>query len=269
MKIAFCLYGLIGSSEKYGLGKKPNDHIKLYNSFKNNVLLKNSEFEIDVFIHSWSSEFKNDILDMYKPKKFLFQKQKKLFSWKIFFRYLRANYRNINFYLGLFKLSKFKLSPFFIRIHSVLSRWKSTRTSLSLMREYEKENNFNYDIVVSSRIDLFFIRPFILKNKFINKVFFPVFNEYHTHDKIKKIFSSKDIGITNEKISDLIIGGNRNSILKLESNFKNVKNGSVDFSPHFCSFHNFKKEINEKKYELPLIPGRDICVGRDVNFILK
>ena len=77
MKIAFCLYGLAGgTNDKHG-GLKV-DYKIAYEYYVKHFF---KEHDIDVFMHTWSVEFEDDIRQIYKPKKALFQKQKKL-KWK-------------------------------------------------------------------------------------------------------------------------------------------------------------------------------------------
>lgn len=73
MKIAFCLYGIVGKNTK---SYEKGYYIPLkyaYNTYKKNLLDGN---DVDVFIHSWSGDKKNEILNLYKPKSYLFEKIK-------------------------------------------------------------------------------------------------------------------------------------------------------------------------------------------------
>ena len=70
MKIALCLHGLIGSKH---LGKSWSKHggeeeviEKCASSFSKHFL---SKMDVDVFFHTWSTDFEDMLVDIYKPKK--------------------------------------------------------------------------------------------------------------------------------------------------------------------------------------------------------
>ena len=107
-------------------------------------------YNVDYFIHTWwdeeyiENEFLytnikregkydkdtiNKINKYYKPKSFLFEKQ------KLFETSNEVNYR------GLYPLS-------------VYSMFYSIKCSNELKRKYEKENNFTYDLVIRTRFDI-------------------------------------------------------------------------------------------------------------------
>ena len=62
MKVALCLMGIVGAvEEKYGLGQSIDYRIG-HHFIKKHILDKN---DVDVFIHSWSTEFKDELVDIY------------------------------------------------------------------------------------------------------------------------------------------------------------------------------------------------------------
>ena len=141
MKGAICLYGLVGGKEgKDGTGGDiPFE--KCFEYYKKHIIDKNN---VDIFIHSWSQHLEDDIIDLYKPKSYKFQKQKMFekemlipgrFSGKKVLPDDRKKYR-----------------------FRSLSRWYSVKESLKLKMLYERINNFKYDYVMITRFDtLFFI----------------------------------------------------------------------------------------------------------------
>lgn len=131
MKVALCLFGLVGSKEGKD-GKGGNiDYMVAYEHYKKHVLDKN---DVDVFIHSWSIGFEKELEETYKPQKSIFQKQKR-FAW--------LNIRNND------------------QKHRAYSRWYSSKKTIELKREYEIENGFVYDWVMVSRLDLVFFTDVI------------------------------------------------------------------------------------------------------------
>ena len=74
-RIAVCFYGILGSKiGKGGIGETipPEEG---YHYYKKHIFDKNNN--IDVFIHSWSHEFKDEIVKVYKPKLSKIEPQKK------------------------------------------------------------------------------------------------------------------------------------------------------------------------------------------------
>ena len=130
MRVAFCLVGIVGSSN-FGMGLgKPID-FRLGHHFHKKHIFDNND--VDVFIHSWSTEFEKELVDLYKPKKHLFEEQ--------------IDFGQDN-----------------IRDQCILSRWYSTAMSVRLKSLYEEENNFKYDWVILYRFDHVFLTDLNFSN---------------------------------------------------------------------------------------------------------
>jgi len=131
MKIALCLHGLTGGSKgKDGQGA-PLDLETPFDSFQNHLLNKN---DIDVFIHSWSTDQEKDLNQLYNPKLSTFESQ-------------------INF------------DPEH-RKHIIKSRWYSAKKSIELKSTYETQHSIKYDIVMLCRLDLIWFND-IMFNDYI------------------------------------------------------------------------------------------------------
>jgi hypothetical protein len=128
MKIAVCFYGNVGvfySNKKQYKMDGDIDYRIGYEHWKKYVFDVN---DVDVFIHSWSVKYTDGLVDLYKPKKYLIEEQKKFNAkWTDSIGEMRKEFQ--------------------------CSRWYSVKESMRLKREYEKENNIEYDLVVSSRTD--------------------------------------------------------------------------------------------------------------------
>tara|TARA_Y100000004_G_scaffold166216_1_gene197761 strand:- start:86 stop:811 length:726 start_codon:yes stop_codon:yes gene_type:complete len=129
-KVALCFSGLTGGEGgKDGAGKSL-DLIEPYKSVKSNILDVN---DVDIFMHSWSLESKSDLVKLYSPKKYQFEKQ--------------ITFHESNF-----------------RKHVTKSRFYGNMMSLNLKKQYEIENNFTYDWVIISRFDLIWFSKLILED---------------------------------------------------------------------------------------------------------
>lgn len=138
MRIAICYYGLSYNLEKilgsnaYNFGV---NYEKAFPSHRDNLIGPNDP--VDIFIHSWSHSKIGDIIDKYQPKKSLFEQQIDFTE--------EANQINNNPNIFGFE-----------QRHHILSRWYSTQKVLELKQQYEKENNFEYDLVMLTRFDCFY-----------------------------------------------------------------------------------------------------------------
>jgi hypothetical protein len=166
MKVAICFYGLVGSTtKKYGLGKKLDPTIA-YQYYQKNVFKNLTDF--DVFIHSQSIEKKNKLKKLYKPAAYKIEHQKNFFLNTI--THPQVLLALILFPYNIFKNLIFKKNNFtksfkskFVRCYNAYSRWYSLKEAVDLKKKYEIENNFKYDLVFLTRLDLAFITSFYFK----------------------------------------------------------------------------------------------------------
>ena len=133
MKTALCLHGIaIGKNDK---GDPVNAEIA-FQHYKKHILGKN---DVDVFIHTWSVDARENLIEMYDPRRSLFEKP------------------------IMFDSSSTKL-------HSTRSRWYSSKKSIELKRQHELENNFVYEWVMVSRFDVVFFTDlkfdYFMRDKF-------------------------------------------------------------------------------------------------------
>ncbi len=138
MRVALCLYGLTGAVDfGFGLGKSIDPRIGHYHHLKHIIKPNNA----DVFFHSWNTEFEDLLVDLYKPKKHVVEPQ-------IIFDKDSVNK------------------------NSIPSRWWSNSVVMNLKRQYEKENNFEYDWVIIYRFDHVFLVDLNFDKFDNNKIYF-------------------------------------------------------------------------------------------------
>lgn len=154
MRIAVCLYG---QSFRYLNTSYPNPEVHLIpvepeyivdglsflslKSWKENIIDNN---ELDFFIHSWTTQdnHKSKLLEIFSPKSYIFEP-----------------YKNEENNKGQF-----------ISIHK----------SLTLLDDWEKNNKFQYDLVILTRLDLVWFRK-IQFDKYLDKKKFTVFSWTNQH----------------------------------------------------------------------------------------
>lgn len=117
MKIALCFSGQARSFKKG------------FEYYKRNLL---DFYDVDIFIHSWKSKYEQEILDLYKPVKFLFEEP---LSGDFDLKYPNTPNKDRH-------PSRFTVSMLY-----------SVQKSCELKCDYEVSNDFKYDWVIKSRTD--------------------------------------------------------------------------------------------------------------------
>ena len=174
MKIAWCFYG---QPRKLELGHKNID----------SYLKKFDYKDVDFFCHAWyndnsfinqspwsikregqlkiTKDFLNKIIEIYNPKKYLFEKENKFEKCIEELENSLINKTN--------------------NVANVLSGCYSTQKTVELLKDYAIENNINYDFVFVSRYD--FLKPIELN---INSVSNKYMYSTDIHIKTNRIIPS-------------------------------------------------------------------------------
>lgn len=124
MKIALCLYGRVGNKSTKTLNSPDcsDEILSIGHSYYKDYLFNNHD--VDVYIHSWSEKLSSQIIDIYKPKRSLIEKQE------------------------VFKIPA-HVKGNSIRIQAHWSRWCSTKKAADLV-----DLTIKYDLCIMSRLDL-------------------------------------------------------------------------------------------------------------------
>jgi hypothetical protein len=148
MKIALCLHGVVGNlyTNKDDRVWKEDVDYRLGLEHYRRRLFSVNDADIDVFIHSWSTAYEQEIRRDYQPKSCLFEEQ---------IDFGKAN----------------------VVRHFNRSRWYSTKATVALKRAYEREHGFEYDWVVLSRFDLALFKDLVL-SKYDPEFFYPGHHEW-------------------------------------------------------------------------------------------
>jgi hypothetical protein len=175
MKIAILMHGLAGSSNKYGTGDQFDVSIS-HKHFVENILNTNPACEIDVFMHSWSTDHEKAVVELYKPKDYLFEDQ-----IHFDFEYIVGN-PNLPMNEGSTTNGVF-FGMENIRFHSLFSRWYSAQAVNNLKNKYAKNNNVNYDLIMLTRYDLAYLEPFEFEKMRQDKItIIPPISNHGIHD---------------------------------------------------------------------------------------
>jgi len=176
MKIAVCLYGL---HPKYCWKEKEQKEDNTYKLWEKNVFDK--PYPVDVFLHSWSYQDKDLLINEYNPKKYIIEKQKSFHS----------------FVTNETKIDK----SYNLKYNEVIYSAKySSKQSIELMHEYEINNNIKYDFVLLARMDILWLVKLDFEK--LNNTFFyvPIWGEnnsqsIHTNGVLGTFFLSNSENI--------------------------------------------------------------------------
>ena len=170
MKIALCLYGILGGAGGRGGDGEVLHPKNAFEWYKKHLL---DHYDVDVFIHTWSKEHEDLIKSTYNPKSMLAEPQE-MFEGVDFKNYGFNNLEDIIKDEGnkLVYDSRKELGEndeeiieyFNKLIFRSNSRFLSTKKSINLKKEYEVKNNFKYDFVISSRFDMLLLKKINLNN---------------------------------------------------------------------------------------------------------
>jgi len=136
MRLALSLHGYFNNKV---------DPLSGDNGFKylQDILL--SKYDVDVFLHSWDKQYEAHLYDLYKPKSAIIEDQ---LSFK---EVMKVEGISQEYFDEGFDRQR---SPYAVcKIESILSDLYSRKKAHDLIYNYEENNNFQYDCIISSRYD--------------------------------------------------------------------------------------------------------------------
>ena len=262
MKVAICYYGTVGSN----IGKfKPDsiNHVQeCYKSIKKYIINNNENFDFDIFIHSWSKNYENEIIKLFNPVDYKIESQ--ISFLKNSLEHL-DKYKNFKSFFEMIKYRiKFMISSsckekYYSHLISILphiySRWYSTLEVNLLKRKYEQANNFEYDLVMINRFDNYLYSYLDLKDIDPSKIYSSKW------DCGRNIFFKKKY-FDNKHTQDYWYISSSKKINILSELFKHLK----DYSPcsHRASFQHINKYIGKRQMAYILEIKKDYELYRRV-----
>ena len=202
IRIALCLHGLSGGKNSKG---RIVQTMRGYETINNYIL---SKYDVDVFMHSWTMSSEKRMVDLYHPKKYLFEPQ-----------------------ISFEGPTKYKFSSNFYK--NMKSLYYSYQKVNQLKKSWEKENDFIYDYVIHSRFDMYITRmkPNVIKELDPTKIYFLGYNK-------KKLLDHFWLGSSDimDKFIDLF-----DKIPDLEEDLKKIGSNN-QYLNHDIIYLNAKKE---------------------------
>ncbi len=280
MKIAICLYGNVGDTKDQGIrvpatGGKPGANAltpvesykeafkttgwtnpkRAFAGLKKHVM---DRHDTDVFVHSWSVDHKQQILDLYEPKAYKIERQCQFHidlaifgitndtdidTWnmsedtKRSYKYLLPSRKNV-------KTIVKELPGFAFRAKS---RWWSTQKAVELKTDYEADTG-KYDFVMLTRFDNIFLKPI-------------------PFEKLKngKLYGSRRTGRPDEAhaLFDYWFIADSASMAKFGYLYNNMHKYSI--RPPFACREHAKRVLGEDSIEYLFEHGRDYHLARHLN----
>ena len=163
MKVALCLCGNVGGVSGQD-GKGGWMHPDVGHKYLDDILLQH--YDVDVFVHSWekirpdNTKISDEIISVYGPKKYEIVEQIQFeTNWANYGVHQPSDLQGMPGYdlllpsRGSYDAIYEEYDKEAFKSHS---RWYSTKRTVELKQEFEKENNFKYDFVFLSRFDAWY-----------------------------------------------------------------------------------------------------------------
>ena len=143
MKIALCLHGLVGTNYKYGTGFKKIPYQIGLEHFKRHLFDINPH--VDTFIHTWSTDFENELKDAYAPVSIVAEQQPEFRSKEELKNAVKASMKGD-------QTPQQKID----RKQAIHCRWYSAKKAIELV----KQSATDYDFILLTRFDVAFLVDF-------------------------------------------------------------------------------------------------------------
>ena len=218
-RIALCLHGLAGGKNSKGRAVRGDYG---YKCFEKELLNK---YNVDIFAHSWSTNIKEQVIDWYHPKKYMFEESKNYISdpdfndamdliRNAFCQTLIKKVPNKSedgkeqmccYCRKMKKISQLTdptkrictMCYYYFKLYykNLCSLYYSYWKTNELKKQYEQENGFVYDLVITSRYDMWLGQITDLSNLNPNKFYFLNYETGKTHKILDHVFISSSDNI--------------------------------------------------------------------------
>lgn len=156
MKVALCLIGMVGGKDgKYGLNQSLEVLKSGFKQYKKHIVDKN---DVDIFCHTSSVQFSEEILSLYKPKRYMFIPEPTF---------------NIPSHVTGDRARK----------QGHYHMWFSYKIASHLRQDYEKVSGQKYDLVYIGRYDVAWQTDVIFKELDKNKFYAGYWNRISKNGK--------------------------------------------------------------------------------------
>jgi len=145
LRVALCYHG-IAKGQNFKNGGLPVGYDHEFHLMKQHLIENNQDCEFDIFLHSWSLEYKEEIVEKLKPEAYIFEPSREFKKASI----------SKTFKEGVKKMLGRGYEK--QRVNNIYSRWYSFKKVCDLVKESEK----TYDLVIVTRFDMCLLSAFDL-----------------------------------------------------------------------------------------------------------
>lgn len=206
MKIALCFYGCAPLETLRGKMKNQIKWDIPQQQWLKYVIEPNDN--IDIFMHCWTPNVKEDYVKKFKPKKYVFEPPKK---FPITRRQRIMDYNKTN-------------DEIMQSVHY------SIQQSLKLKQQYEIENNFVYNVVMIARMDVVWFEKVDFSQFNTNYIHIPPWNYAYDVNKYRPM----------DYILDYFIITNSELANKIGDLYNNIHKYYQYAAPQIAKYHYFK-----------------------------
>lgn len=236
-KVAICFNGIVGGTKGNDGKGYPISPSIAYENYYRHILNNNN---VDVFIHSWSVDQANELLKLYSPVAYSFEEQKEFNPWPLLF----SQIKNIKLLIPIIRLYHFKsFNTLYTLSKRVNSRWYSSKKVLQQVRDYEMKNNFKYDYVMVTRLDVTFFKNLIFSD--FDPKYFYVPNRNAGPSSYEKYYWIPNHKVYDEAYNDLWFFSNSDYMNKFSTLYDEITDFSI--RPPFASKQKINKITNDIK----------------------
>ncbi|MBT4209043.1 hypothetical protein HOE22_12005 [Candidatus Woesearchaeota archaeon] len=210
MRIAISLSGYVGwvngsynpnkgvDSKKSNIDNLVEVNPKLsYFSIMEKIVEPN-DYNVDFFIHTWNDNRKDELNKLYQPKSIVAEPQDPFDKGEL--DDFGIKYRN-----GMRHNNRFRC----------YSKFNATYKVLKLVREYELKNDFKYDVVLTTRLDVIYNSVLNFSDYDLNKLWI---GDWHIRGGVS----------TKERFNDIIYFSNSDIMNGYVTEYKNINKFSQD-----------------------------------------
>ena len=143
MRVALCMRGAISKDKAFFckndlyMSSPYVDYYACYNSIIQHIISPNKKYTFDIFCHCWNTDLEDNIRQLYNPVAYCFE-DNRIYNEEILKKCIHAT------------------------DFGGISQALTIQKSIELKEKYERENNFQYDIVIIYRYDVLLWKDMIL-----------------------------------------------------------------------------------------------------------
>lgn len=257
--MALCYHG-IAKGQNFKNGGLPVGFEHEFHLITQNLIKNNKDCKFDIFLHSWSLDYKDEVIEKLKPLDYIFEKPKE-FKKPSLLKILKENIKKA---LG----KGYEIN----RVNNIYSRWYSFKKVCEMV----KKSNNTYDLVIVTRFDMCLLTKFNLSEIDANNFYSGDWITYYNGDLelLEEDYdeSNSDLQIVSkgypydeEGLQDFFfISSQKYMTSKFSNIYDDLENllRSYGLSNHSIAFGKLKNDSMLSKHKRVLVYSKDYFLSR-------